>query len=261
MDASLPVISVSTLAASMVRAGAPLLLDVRLEADLADSPVLIPGARRRDPEAIERWIYELPRDRPIVAYCVKGAQVCRGAAMRLRAVGYDAAYLEGGIRAWQAAGLPTVKSLAACGLGDTPSRWVTRARPKIDRIACPWLILRFIDPEARILYAPTAEVRTVADAADAEPFDVADARFGHVEDRCSFDAFIEIFGIRDPALDALARIVRGADTGRPDLAPESAGLLAVSRGLSALHADDHMMLRHGLTVYDALYAACRAGRS
>ena len=136
-------------------------------------------------------------------------------------------------------------------------KWVTRARPKIDRIACPWLIRRFIEPEAEILYLPADRVAAVAAETGATPFDVPDAVFGHHGDRCSFDAFLAHYRLTDPALQRLALIVRAADTGRPELAPEAAGLLAISRGLGLVHADDHTLLEAGMKVYDALYAWCR----
>ena len=136
--------------------------------------------------------------------------------------------------------------------------WVTRERPKIDRIACPWLIARFIDAAAEFLYVPAVEVMAVAKKTDATPFDVPNVEYGHHGDRCSFDAFIERHDLTDPALQRLAEIVRGADTGRPELTAQSPGLLAISQGLSAVFADDHEMLRHGMVVYDALYAWCQA---
>jgi hypothetical protein len=135
-------------------------------------------------------------------------------------------------------------------------KWVTRERPKIDRIACPWLIARFIDKEPEFLYVPSGEVMKVAEQAGAIPFDVPDVELGHHGDKCSFDAFITKYELKDTALDKLACIVRAADTGRPDLAPEAAGLLAVSKGLSLNFPDDHEMLRHGIVMYDALYAWC-----
>jgi hypothetical protein len=137
-------------------------------------------------------------------------------------------------------------------------KWVTRERPKIDRIACPWLILRFIDAEAEFLYVPANEVLAVADKEGATPYDIPDVEFSHVGELCSFDAFITKYALGDPALRQLAIIVRGADTSRLDLAPQSAGLLAISLGLSARYSDDHEMLRHGLVVYDALYAWCQS---
>ena len=137
-------------------------------------------------------------------------------------------------------------------------KWVTRERPKIDRIACPWLILRFIDAQAEFLFVPAAEVLAVAKATGATPYDIPGVEMSHVGERCSFDAFLAKYGLADPALQQLAVIVRGADTSRLDLAPQSAGLYALSLGLSHLFADDHEMLRHGLVMYDALYAWCRA---
>ena len=135
-------------------------------------------------------------------------------------------------------------------------KWVTRERPKIDRIACPWLIARFIDPEAEFLYVPGGEVMRVAAETGATPYDVTGVEYGHHGDQCSFDAFIARHGLTDPALHKLARIVRGADCGAPHLAKEAAGLLAISRGLSLNFEDDHEMLRHGMVLYDALYAWC-----
>jgi hypothetical protein len=140
-------------------------------------------------------------------------------------------------------------------------RWVTRERPKIDRIACPWLIARFIDPQAEFLYVPAGRVLAVAAETGAIPYDVPGVEYGHRGERCSFDAFLERHGLDDPALQRLAAIVRGADTGRPDLAPEAAGLLAISLGLSRSFADDQELLRQGMILYDALYAWCREGQA
>jgi len=137
-------------------------------------------------------------------------------------------------------------------------KWVTRERPKIDRIACPWLIARFIDKAPEFLYVPADQVLKVAAETGATPYDIPGVAMTHVGDLCSFDAFIRQHGLSDPALDQLATIVRGADTSRLDLAPQSAGLYAISLGLSHNFADDHQMLAHGLVIYDALYAWCRA---
>jgi hypothetical protein len=139
-------------------------------------------------------------------------------------------------------------------------KWVTRERPKIDRIACPWLILRFIDPEAELLYVPSTEVLKVAAESGAIPYDVPNVELSHVGELCSFDAFLSKYALTDPALQQLALIVRGADTARLDLAPQAAGLLAVSLGLSHNYRDDHAMLAQGIVVYDALYAWCRSCR-
>ncbi len=136
-------------------------------------------------------------------------------------------------------------------------KWVTRARPKIDRVACPWLIRRFIDPEAEFLFVPPDQVRAVAETTGAIPFDVEGVELSHDGPRCSFDRFLERYELTDPHLQELATIVRGADTDRLDLAPQSAGLLAISLGLSRNFPDDHHMLEHGLVLYDALYAWSR----
>ncbi|HZP65830.1 MAG TPA: chromate resistance protein ChrB domain-containing protein [Rudaea sp.] len=140
-------------------------------------------------------------------------------------------------------------------------RWVTRERPKIDRIACPWLIARFIDDAPEFLYVPAAEVFEVARAEGAVPYDIPGAELSHVGDLCSFDAFLKKFELDDPALADVAAIVRGADTSRLDLTPQSAGLYAISLGLSHNFRDDHEMLQHGMTMYDALYSWCKTCRS
>ena len=139
-------------------------------------------------------------------------------------------------------------------------KWITRERPKIDRIACPWLVARFIDREPEFLYVPSAQVMAVAAATGAIPYDVPGVALTHVGELCSFDTFLSSYRLQDPALQQLATIVRGADTARLDLAPQSAGLVAVSLGLSRLFSDDHEMLKHGMVLYDALYAWCREGQ-
>lgn len=137
-------------------------------------------------------------------------------------------------------------------------KWVTRERPKIDRIACPWLIRRFIDPEAEFLYVPPSEVQRVAEEEEATPYDIPGVEFSHAGELCSFDIFLAKYGLDEPALRQLAEIVRGADTSRLDLTPQSAGLFAISLGLSACYTDDHEMLEHGMVMYDALYSWCRS---
>jgi len=139
-------------------------------------------------------------------------------------------------------------------------KWVTRERPKIDRIACPWLIARFIDAQAEFLYVPSADVMKVAKEQGAIPYDIPGVEYGHVGELCSFDAFLKKHNLTDPALHKLASIVRGADTGRPDLTPQSHGLLAISLGLSRNFANDLEMLRHGMVLYDALYAWCQSAQ-
>lgn len=136
-------------------------------------------------------------------------------------------------------------------------KWVTRERPKIDRIACPWLIARFVDDAPEFLYVPADRVLAVAGETGAIPYDIPGVELSHVGEQCSFDAFLVKYDLRDHALLAMAAIVRGADTSRLDLTPQSGGLYAISLGLSALFADDHEMLRHGMIMYDALYAWCQ----
>lgn len=136
-------------------------------------------------------------------------------------------------------------------------KWVTREHPKIDRIACPWLIARFIDKEPEFLYVPASDVLAVAEETGATPYDILGVEMTHVGDFCSFDAFLKQYELTGPALQQLAEIVRGADTSRLDLTPQSAGLFAISLGLSAKFADDHEMLQHGMVIYDALYAWCQ----
>jgi hypothetical protein len=174
-------------------------------------------------------------------------------ATALRAAGVDAVFLQDGIAGWIAKGLPTHRTI-----GATPGKWVTRERPKIDRIACPWLIRRFIDPQAEFIYVPTKDVLEVAKATGGTPYDIEGVEFAHEGERCSFDTIVRIYGIKDPALDHLAEIVRGADTSRHDLTPQCGGLFAISLGLSANFPDDHEMLGHGMVMYDALYTWCRS---
>ncbi len=136
-------------------------------------------------------------------------------------------------------------------------KWITRERPKIDRIACPWLVARFIDQEPEFLYVPSSDVLSVADETEAIPYDIPGVELTHEGELCSFDAFLKKYRLDDPALQRLALIVRGADTSRLELTPQSAGLYALSLGLSHDFADDHEMLKHGMVMYDALYAWCK----
>jgi rhodanese-related sulfurtransferase len=241
-------ISIESLAASQTKASRPLVIDVRRAERYDEAQDVIPGAIRRDPETIGQWWDALDLARPIVVYCVHGHEVGQHAAAYLRERGYPASYLEGGIEGWIAAGGAVAPKPSA------PTVWVTRERPKIDRIACPWLIRRFVDPDAQFLYVPPTDVLKVAAETGATPYDVPGVEFTHIGERCSFDRFIERFKLEDAALAKLADIVRGADTGRLDLAAPAAGLFAISLGLSAMIADDRQMLRHGMVVYDALYA-------
>jgi rhodanese-related sulfurtransferase len=260
MDTVTPSITPVELLRRLGTAAAPLILDVRRDEAFGQSDTMIAGATWRDPFQVADWQKYLPRHRSIVAYCVHGHEISANAAGALRAAGLDARFLEGGIESWKASKSPTVRksrSPAIPSAPGAPSVWVTRARPKIDRIACPWLIRRFIDPFAQFEYVAPDQVIAHAKEKGSTPYDVPGVVFTHRGERCSFDALVEDFGLADAALDRLATIVRGADTARPDLAPQSAGLLAISLGLSENFADDHEMLERGLVVYDALYTWCR----
>jgi rhodanese-related sulfurtransferase len=235
---------------------APLVVDVRKDAAYEEDPHLIAGAVRAEGDLVA-FVQGHARGRPVVAYCVKGAEVGIGAATALAQAGHQASFLAGGLKAWRAEGLPTIRRKLEWQVPGG-SRWITRERPKIDRIACPWLIRRFIDPLATFHYVPTARVFEEAKARRAVPYDIANAPVTHRGERCSFDALIEDFALSDPALNRLALIVRGADTDRLDLAPQCAGLLAASLGLSQRFADDHEMLEQAMPIYDGLYAWCRA---
>ena len=250
MDAS---VTVSELAHLLQGGTPPQVIDVRREADYAAAPPAIAHGLRRRLDSVAAWAPRLEPWRLHVVHCAKGHQASQMAAEALRQAGLKAVYLEGGLAAWRAAG-------GALAAGRLPGRWVTRERPKIDRIACPWLVRRFIDPESEFLFVPTDRVFAVAEAQHATPFDIPGAEYSHDGERCSFDTFIARHGLASPALDALAMIVRGADTARLDLAAQAAGLLAVSLGLSRMFADDHEMLRYGMLVYDALYAWCVEAR-
>jgi rhodanese-related sulfurtransferase len=232
---------------------APLVIDVRRDDVFADADRLIAAAFHQSPDRVESWAYNLAADRPVTVYCVHGHEVSQSVATVLRALGVNATYLEGGIEGWLEKGLPTRRNI-----GSQPGKWITRERPKIDRIACPWLIQRFVDARSQFLYVPTAKVVVAAAALNATPYDIDGVEFTHEGDKCSFDTIIRIYDIRDPALDYLATIVRGADTSRHDLAPQCGGLFAISLGLSANFSDDHEMLVHGMVIYDALFAWCRS---
>jgi len=250
-------ISPRTLHSRLGCAASPLLLDLRAPARFEALPRIVPGALRPHADIVSFAALHAA-GRPVVAFCVAGHEVSQEAARALARAGFDAAFLEGGLEAWIEARLATVRVRADWGVPGH-SRWITRARPKVDRIACPWLIRRFLDPRARFLYVPPGEVAKIAELSGAMSYDIAGADLDHVGELCSFDAFLDRFRIQDAALARLATIVRGADTARPDLTPQSPGLLAMSYGLSHLSkGDDHAMLEQGMLLYDALYAWCRA---
>jgi rhodanese-related sulfurtransferase len=273
VDTELPAISPSRLKQLLGRPDAPLLLDVRRPEHFAQGEHVLAGATYCAPQDLAALAAAGP-PRDVVVYCVYGHQVSQGAAGTLAAAGWNARFLEGGfaggepdvdpaedVARWRADRPLRIRKRPDLGVtGERPSRWITRARPKIDRIACPWLILRFIDPRAQFFYVAAEEVFAQGRVLQAVPYDIGEAPITHEGERCSFDALLAAFELQDPALDQLAAIVRGADTDRLSLAPQSAGLLAVSLGLSRLHADDHAMLQAALPVYDALYAWCREAR-
>ena len=256
-------ISSRELFAGIGSSDAPVIFDVCKCEDFDKEPRMVPGARWRDHQSAAEWASEIMRGQRVVTVCVRGKKVSQAAAAELRLRGIDAAALEGGNEAWIAAGFPTITKRLGVGNREAlPSRWVTRTRPKIDRIACPWLIARFIDPAAKFFYVEPAEVVNAAHELNAIPYDVDGVELTHRGERDSFDAILEDFGIRDPSLDVLATIIRGADTARLELAPEAAGLLAISLGISHLSGpDDHIALERGFQVYDALYAWAKFARS
>lgn len=235
----------------------PTLVDVRADADFDADPRLIPGAVRRDHAAVAQWGPAFAGSSAIVI-CQNGGPLGQGVAAWLRHAGVRAETLEDGHAAWAAAGLPLVPE-AKLPPRDAQWRtvWVTRSRPKVDRIACPWLIRRFVDPNAVFLFVPPADVAGVAEQFKAAPFDVEGVLWSHRGANCTFDAMIDELDLKTEPLLRLAAIVRGADTGRPDLVPEAAGLLAASLGLSRLYADDLEQLEAGLALYDAFYRWCR----
>lgn len=251
-------IPASRLADRIGRPDAPSIIDVRLSEDVILDPRQLPAALTRDYRDVAAWGPGFAGRRVVVA-CQRGQKLSHGVAAWLRRAGAQAEVLEGGFEAWRDAGLPMVPRDALPPRHPSGHTvWVTRARPKVDRIACPWLIRRFVDPGAVFLFVPPSEVVPVAERFGATPFDVPDIHYGHRGEFCTFDVMVAEFGLAtDPALARLARIVRGADTGRPELAAESAGLLAISQGLSTMHDDDLAQLEAGMTVYDAMYHWCR----
>lgn len=250
-------ITVSQLARRIGLPDAPVLVDVRTEEDFAADPRQLPASVRRDHRTVADWAGAFS-GRQVVAFCQRGGKLSQGAAAWLRHEGVPAESLEGGYEGWREAGGLLVthgKQPRADAQGRT--LWVTRERPKVDRIACPWLIRRFVDPSAVFLFVPTPSVPAVAERFGATPFDIDGTFWSHRGDLCTFDVMLAEFGLRSEPLDRLATIVRGADTDRLDLAPQAAGLLAASLGLSRMHRDDLSQLEAGMALYDAFYRWCR----
>ncbi|MCG7393478.1 sulfurtransferase/chromate resistance protein [Microvirga sp. ACRRW] len=252
-------ISIEKLARLIGTPKCPILIDVSTEEDFAANPCIVPGTIRRPYETASDWASEFT-GRSVITICQKGLKLSQGAAAWLRHAGAAADALEGGILAWSQAGLPLIPK-AKLPPRDSQGRtlWVTRSRPKIDRIACPWLIRRFVDPSAVFLFVSPSEVKAVSERFNATPFDIEgeDVFWSHRGELCTFDVMIEELGLKTEPLQRLATIVRGADTARLDLAPEAPGLLAVSLGLSRMFADDLAQLEAGLLLYDAFYRWCR----
>ena len=236
---------------------APVILDLRLAEDVAADPRRLPASLARDHREVAGWAPALA-GRPVVTVCQQGQKLSHGAAAWLRHADASAEVLEGGFAAWRNAGLPLLVP-DHLPPRDAAGRtlWVTRARPKIDRIACPWLIRRFIDPAAVFLFVAAAEVPGVADRFGATPFDIEGVFWSHRGERCTFDVMLEEFGLHTEALDRLALIVRAADTARLDLVPQAAGLLAASLGFSRMYRDDLAQLDAAMGLYDAFHRWCR----
>jgi rhodanese-related sulfurtransferase len=263
-------VSPRALAARMHRPDAPWLIDVRRGPAFTQSSHMLSGALRCPAENIAAFC-AAHEAREVVVYCVYGHQVSHEAAAAFQAAGWRAHVLAGGftggedaqdapadIAQWRAHRPALMQKRLDWGVGgELASRWITRERPKIDRVACPWLIRRFIDPQAQFFYVPTSEVFVEAERRDAIPYDIPGAPVSHVGAFCSFDTLLEKFDLQHTGLKTLAAIVRGADTGELALTAQSAGLLALSLGLSHIHAaDDHAMLEAAMPLYDALYAWC-----
>ena len=233
---------------------APVIIDVRIPENIAEDPALIPGAFQHAHGDITSLAASLV-GKSVVVSCKRGGKLSDGAVALLLWHGITAEKLQGGSLAWRAAGLPMVPLSAV----PATNLWVTRHRPKIDRVACPWLIRRFVDPTARFLFVTPSDVMDVAEMFNATPFDVDGVPWSHRDDRCTFDTMLDTFHLHTDALDRLALVVRAADTDRHDLAPQAAGLLAVSVGLSRMFRDDLAQLEAAMGLYDALYRWARDG--
>ena len=233
--------------------GAPVLADVRTEEEFKSDPQLIPTAYRHASTGVEVWCRRYA-GQPIVVLCQSGGTSSQAVAARLRHEGLEAQTLEGGYDAWREFRQPLVRASKIPRRDDEGRTvWVTRARPKVVRVACPWLIRRFIDPSAVFLFVPPAEVAGVAKHANATPFDVDGSFWSDRGEKTTFDVMVEEFGLDVEPLLRLARIVRGADTGKLELTPQSAGLLATCLGYSRMYRDDLAQLAAAMPQFDALY--------
>lgn len=235
----------------------PIVLDVRAHEDFGADPQIIPSSRRHDALDVASSATHYGNT-PVIVACEDGGALSQGFAARVRAEGVDAQTLEGGYVAWRRERQPLVRT-DKLPQRDSAGRtlWVTRARPKIVRIACPWLIRRFVDRDAVFLYVAPSEVRGVAARFGATPFDIDDCDWSDRGEHCTFDVMVAELGLQTEALSRLALIVRGADTGRLNLAPQCAGLLAASLGYSRMYRDDLAQLDAAMSLYDAMFRWCR----
>lgn len=237
---------------------APMIIDTRIEADFDEDPRVIPGAIRHPHDSVTTILDQI-NSRSVIVYCQKGHKISQGMAALLRSHGVKAEYLQGGQVGWATNKLPLVEWAKIPTKADGHSLWVTRHRPKIDRIACPWLIRRFIDANAQFLFVAPSEVMDVAKTFNATPFDIEDVFWSHRAELCTFDVMIDEFGLNIEALNELAKVIRGADTNRHDLAPQAAGLLAFSVGMSRMFREDIVQLDQSMLFYDALFRWARDG--
>lgn len=246
-------ISVKSVYGTLGLIESPVLIDVRSEEQRKAQPRIIPGALCKQAQDVQTWAQTLPHSSGVIVYSASCDEHGHRVADTLSSLGRATRQLEGGLDAWVRAGYPTVRTRPDLHVPGM-SRWITRERPKIDRLACPWLIRRFIDPQAQFFYTPPHRVRAEAQALEAEAYDIPEVTFSHRGPRCTFDALLDEFELEDPVLDQIAQIVRAADTGALEDAREAPGLLAISLGLSANIADDLLLLEQAMLVYDALYA-------
>ena len=254
---AMPAITVPQFSRLLGLPSSPAVIDVRIDDDYRVDPRLVPGSLRRDHRTTASWAPEY-RGKCVVVVCQRGQKLSEGTAAWLRHEGIDAQTLEGGFEAWAKAGETLVRTDKLPPRDDKGRTvWVTRSRPKVDRIACPWLIRRFVDPNAVFLFVVPTEVTDVAERFNATPFDIDGVFWSHRGPNCTFDTMLEEFRLKTGPLARLATIVRGADTARLDLAPQAAGLLAASLGYSRMYRDDLEQLEAAMGFYDAFYRWCR----
>lgn len=246
------IISIQKLSKLIGTPAVPTIIDVRIDEDFNADPNSLPTSKRRDYRLTSEWQSDLD-ERQVVVVCHHGAKLSHGTAALLRSFGHDAFSLEGGLEAWKDEGQML---LPAIHVGKS-YLWVTRHRPKIDRIACPWLIRRFVNEAAQFMFVQPDQVDAVADRFGATAFDMPTGFWTHRGDGCTFDTMLSEFCLNQPALAKMAEIIRAADTGKLETSKEAAGLLAISLGLSRQYADDLEQLEAGMVIYDALYRWCR----